>query len=115
MPWEGLNQRAFPRVTTQCDLIIHDRIGGTIKAKTQNLGLGGLCVLLDRSLEKLSQVHLRLALTKANPPVECDGRIVWMVRTKEPVASRPTFDIGIEFLNLKLGDKDQISSFIGHA
>lgn len=114
MTWKGLDQRAFPRLSAKCDLIIHDRIGGTIKAKTQNLGLGGLCVILDRAVEKLSQVRLRLMLAETIPPVQCDGRVVWMVRTKEPALNKAAFDIGIEFLNLNPTDREQISNFINH-
>ena len=112
MGWAGLDQREFPRVSAQCDISIHDRIGGAIKAKTQNLGVGGVCVILSRELEKLSVVHLKVTLENSTQTVECDGRVVWMVRSKELSSRKIFFDIGIEFLNLKPEDQDAIGTFI---
>ena len=112
MSWAGLDQRAFPRVSTQCDIAIGDQLQGLIKAKTQNLGAGGACVILNRQVEKLSRVHLRLTLNDSATPIECDGRVIWMVRTKELVSGRISFDVGVEFLNLKDEDRELIQSFI---
>ena len=112
MSWGGLDQRVFPRVSARCDISIHDRIGGPIKTKTQNLGLGGVCVILNRELEKLSRVHVHLILEEPNRAVDCNGRVVWMVRSKEPVSGKVTFDVGIEFLDLEPQDREFISAFI---
>ena len=111
MGWGGLDQRTFPRVSARCDILIHDRIGGTIKAKTQNLGAGGACVILKRELEKLSQVRLRLTLDDPSKPIECNSRVVWMVRSKEPSSGKVSFDIGVEFLGLDVKDQERIASF----
>ncbi|MBI4395322.1 MAG: PilZ domain-containing protein [Candidatus Omnitrophica bacterium] len=110
MAWSGLDQRVFPRVSARCDITIHDRIGGKIKTKTQNLGAGGACVILNRELEKLSQVRLRLMLEDPDQPIECDGRVVWMVRSKEP-SGKVSFDVGIEFLRLSPSDQERIITF----
>jgi len=112
MSWAGLDQRAFPRVSTQCDIWIGDRLQGLIKTKTQNLGAGGVCVLLDRELEKLSRVRLRLTLKESNATIECDGRVVWRVRSKEPASGKVSFDTGVEFLDLKDEDQKLIKFFI---
>lgn len=112
MTWGGLDQRVFPRVKARCDIWIHDRIGEAIRSQTQNLGAGGACVILNQELEKLSRVHLRVSLEEFQSQVECDGRIVWMVRSKEPASGKVTFDTGIEFLNLKSVDQERITSFI---
>ena len=112
MSWAGLDQRVFPRFKVRCDITIDYPIGGTIRAQTQNLGAGGVCVILQRELEKLSTVHLELSLQEILPPIQCDGRVVWMVRSKEFVSRKTSFDTGIEFVNLKLEDQERISSFI---
>ena len=112
MAWAGLNQRQFPRVNTRCDILIHHRLGGAIQACTQNLGIGGACVILKQELEKLSTVRLRLTLKSEAAPIACEGRIVWIVRSKEPSSGKVTFDTGIEFLNLKLDEQERITSFI---
>ena len=111
MSWTGLDQRAFPRISAQCDIAIGDHLQGLIKTKTQNLGAGGVCVILNCQVEKLSRVHLRLTL-KDSAPIDSDGRVVWVVRSKELVSGRVSFDVGIEFLNLKGEDRELIKSFI---
>ena len=112
MGWAGLDQRAFPRISSRCDVMIRDHIGGTLKTKTQNLGGGGVCVILNQEIEKLSKVRLRLSLEQSLDPVECEGRVVWMVRSKEPSTGKTSFDTGIEFVNLKPGDQERIMAFI---
>lgn len=111
MSWAGLDQRVFPRIQARCDIDIHS-FGGPIKAQTQNVGIGGVCVILNRELEKLSKVRLKLALQRSEPPIECDGRIVWMVKSKEPVSGKTSFDTGIEFVNLSLQEQERLSNFI---
>ena len=112
MSWGGLDQRVFPRVSARCDISIHDRIEGAIKTKTQNLGLGGVCVILNRELEKLTRVHLHFMLDEPNQTVDCDGRVVWMVRSKEPASGKVTYDVGIEFMDLKPQGRELISAFL---
>lgn len=114
MSWAGLNQRQFPRVNLRCDVLIHNRFGGTVEAQTENLGQGGVCVILKQAIEKFSPVKLRLILKKETPPIECDGRIVWMVRSKEPATGKVTYDTGIEFVGLAHPEQERISSFLQH-
>ena len=112
MTWSGLDHRQFPRINTQCDLWLHKGFGGLIHAQTENLGRGGACVILRHALEKLTSVQIRLALKEETSPIECGGRIVWTVRSKEPASGKVTYDTGIEFLNIKLEDEERITNFI---
>lgn len=112
MNWAGLDQRAFPRVSTRCDITISDRIGGTLQTKTQNVGVGGVCVILNRELEKLSQVKLRLMLNDASS-IECKARVCWMIKSREFASGKATYDIGLEFLDLPQEDRLKIRSFLG--
>ena len=112
MSWGGLDQRQFPRVQARCDIIIHKGFGGSIQAQTENVGKGGVCVILKQELEKLSRLHLRLALESEVSPIECEGRVVWMVRSKEPASGKVSYDTGIEFVNLKPSDEQHVINFI---
>jgi c-di-GMP-binding flagellar brake protein YcgR len=112
MAWAGLDHRVFPRVSTQCDLAISSRTGKAIKAKTENLGAGGACVILDQELEKLSRTHIRIVLEPGLPPIECEARVVWTVRSKEPASGKVSFDTGIEFLNLSSREQERIKTFV---
>ena len=112
MAWAGLDQRVFPRVSTQCDLSIHTGLGGVLKTKTENLGAGGVCVILKQELPKLSQVHVRIGLEPTGSPVECEARVVWIVRSKELISGKISFDTGLEFIQLPVKDQERITHFI---
>lgn len=111
MGWVGLDQRVFPRFSARCDITISGG-GETLKTKTQNIGVGGVCTILKKELEKLSQVKLRLILDESLPPIECNARIVWMIPGKELLSSKKYYDTGLEFLNLKFQDQERIQSFV---
>ena len=110
MSWAGLHQRVFPRFSARCDITISSR-SGTIKAKTQNIGVGGVCVILERELEKLSEARLHLVLNESSP-IECKARVVWMIRSKQPSTGKTSYDTGFEFIELDPKDKDRIQFFI---
>lgn len=111
MSWAGLDQRVFPRFSVRCDITISGG-GETIKSKTQNIGIGGVCVILSKELEKLSQVKLRLILDELQPPIECHARVVWMIPSKELSSPKVHYDTGFEFTDLIPQDQDRIQSFI---
>ncbi len=111
MGWAGLDQRVFPRFSTRCDITISGN-GETIKTKTQNIGVGGVCIILKKALEKLTQVKLRLVLDESLPMIECNARVVWMIPGKELSSSKMHYDTGLEFLNLDPQDQERIQSFV---
>ena len=111
MGWAGLDQRVFPRFSAQCDLTISGG-GETLKNKTQNIGVGGVCVILQKEIQKLSQVKLRLVLDESMPPIECDARVVWMIPSKEISSPKKHYDTGVEFINLDPKDRERIDLFV---
>ena len=111
MSWAGLDQRVFPRFSARCDIAISGG-GQTIKTQTQNIGIGGLRVILNQELEKLSQVRLRFVLDESQSVIECNVRVVWMIPSKELSSSKVRYDTGFEFVNLDPLDRDRIQSFI---
>ncbi len=115
MGWTGLDQRQFPRLSAECEILIKDHGHGAIKARTENIGRGGVCVILKEELSKLSQVWFHLALSKQEPPIDCEGRVVWIVRSKNPASGKVTFDTGIEFLNLKPEQKSSLEHFLAQS
>lgn len=112
MATSGLNQRQFPRIELECDIAIKDQRKGLLHTRTQNLGLGGLCVILDQEIEKLSKIWMRLSLAQPEAYLECEGRVVWMVKTTDVTTGKTTYDTGIQFLNLNEDQKGLIRSLI---
>ncbi|MBI4387570.1 MAG: PilZ domain-containing protein [Candidatus Omnitrophica bacterium] len=101
--WDGFEGRKFPRVHTGC-LISIKRLDAVeekqITARTENIGIGGICVVLDEPLPKFSKIHVELDLSDGGEPLACRARVVWMVESRNLVTSKIAHDTGIEFIGL---------------
>lgn len=110
--WDGFNKRKFPRVNINCEVTIKpDSESAPLKAVTENLGLGGICVLLDHSVERFSKCRVKLDLDEKFPKIECEGKAIWSVPTQD-VKSKKRFDIGIEFMGLEPEQQERIRVFL---
>ena len=111
--WEGMNQRRFPRVQSRCILKVRQQ-GATsaISAVTENIGIGGVCVLLDQGIDIFSPVELDLTMEDGKPPIRSQGTVVWVVRQRE-LKKKQAFDTGIEFTNLSPEDKARLEAMLG--
>lgn len=113
MMWDGFNKRKFPRINLRCELILKNQSAGqTLRAQTENLGAGGLCVILEKSLERFSTVSIRLELDPALPWIECLGKVMWAVSSREISTKKESFDTGVEFTGLQPAQQDLIRSFV---
>ena len=113
MMWDGFNKRKFPRINLRCELTLGNQSQGpVIKTQTENLGAGGVSLILERPLERFSTVFVRLELDTALPWIECLGKVVWAVPSREVATKKQNFDIGIEFLTLQPAQQDLIRSFV---
>lgn len=111
--WNGINKRKFPR----CDLALELNIsfGKKIKyiaTRTENLGIGGVCLLLDMPLEPFNEISLKMPLDDEQVPIECNGRVMWIVQRHKKHPKNSTYDVGIEFVNISREDKDRIVRFL---
>jgi hypothetical protein len=110
--WDGFNKRKFPRVNLECEITIQSTDQAPpLRAITQNVGAGGVAVLLDKSLERFSSCRVRLQLSPKKT-VEGEGKVVWIVPTKEPKSSRKRYDTGIEFMGFSEDDQALIIQFL---
>ena len=99
--WGGFESRKFPRVKTDCSIFIKQVNGGrVISAATENIGTGGICVILNEPLQKFSKIKMELNLTDGEMPISCDGRVAWIVPSRDFLTEKLTHDTGIEFVNL---------------
>ena len=111
--WDGFNKRKFPRLDLRCELILRNQTGAqVIQAHTENLGAGGVCVILDRPLERFSTVSIRLELDRSLPWVECRGKVVWAILSREVGSKKESYDTGIEFVGLEPAEEDLIRSYV---
>ncbi len=112
--WDGFNKRKFPRLALRCEITIlsEEQQVKPVAALTENLGIGGVCVILDKALERFSICSLRLDLGENQPAIECKGKVVWVVPTHSSQGSAKQFDIGIEFSGLDPETQARVQKFV---
>ena len=96
--WDGFDKRRFPRINLACEIAIESpHAGGTIPAITENIGCGGVCVLLEKPLERFERCSLKLKLSENMPRIETAAKVVWIVPTRDLKSKKLLYDTGIEF------------------
>ncbi len=109
-----MDQRKFPRVSYKCLIrVVIDGQEKEIDTFTENIGGGGICVVLDEDLGLFSEVSLEMFLGDYTKPITCRGTIVWIVK-RRPVSEGEIarYDTGIEFMNIKDEDKEHIAQLV---
>ncbi|MFQ5953124.1 MAG: PilZ domain-containing protein [Candidatus Omnitrophota bacterium] len=114
MIWDGIDQRRFPRVNYKCLIRISE--GGreeVIDTFTENIGAGGICVVLEKGFDLFEKVGLEVSLGGSDEPIHCDGSIVWVVK-RHPAkkTEKLKFDTGIEFINIQENDRERVSRLV---
>lgn len=111
--WDGFDKRKFPRANLHCELTLRGESEGPIfRTQTQNVGAGGVCVFLEQRLERFTPVSIRLELDPSLPWIETEGKVVWVVSSREASAKKESFDTGIEFTGLEPGHQEIIRSYV---
>ena len=112
--WDGFNKRKFPRLNLRCELILRNQTAGNqiLRTQTENVGAGGVCVLLDKPLERFSILSIRLELDSNLPWIECLGKIIWSVPSRETTTKKENYDAGIEFQNLQPAQQDLLRHYV---
>lgn len=114
MIWDGFNKRKFPRATLRCELTLKDKPQAeeVLKTQTENVGAGGVCVILERRLDRFAPVWMRLELDPSLPWIEGKGKVVWAVATQSSPTEKKHFDTGIEFVGLDTGQQELIRRYV---
>ncbi|MBU1871486.1 MAG: PilZ domain-containing protein [Candidatus Omnitrophica bacterium] len=102
-----MDKRHFPRANYPCKVVVlRTDLKETFSTHTENIGTGGICVMLPKELPKLCAVEILLYLKDGGSPLECNGRIVWMIK------SDGTFDAGIEFIDINDVDRWRVEALV---
>lgn len=112
--WNGINRRKFPRANYKCVITIKKRLTSkAINTQTENIGAGGICVMIKEDLGLFQGVDLEIFLNGDATPVRCGGTIVWVVKKSEPKHKGSyIYDTGIEFIDIRPEDRDKISDLV---
>ncbi len=114
-PWSGMDRRKFPRVNYPCMIVLRDTHNQmeTVLTHTDNLAVGGVCVIFKKHLKMFSPLEVELDLLDCEEHIKCQGKVVWSIRRKGDEKIKPMFyDTGIEFVNLSEKDSKRLEAII---
>ena len=113
--WDGINRRQFPRVHYRCLISIgkKDPIK-IISTYTENVGSGGICVIVGEDLGLFQGVSLELDLQNGvSTNIKCNGTVVWVVKKRNLENKKiALYDTGIEFVDLAEDHKRRITKIV---
>jgi c-di-GMP-binding flagellar brake protein YcgR len=113
--WNGLERRQFPRVNYPCLITIRHEHNGmdAFLTHTENIGTGGVCLVLKKDIKLFSEVNLEIDLLDMEKNIQCKGKVIWSVKTqsKKP-AKLPVFDTGVEFADISPKDQKRIADVV---
>jgi Tfp pilus assembly protein PilZ len=114
MVWDGIDKRKFPRANYKCLVTVRKKGGvQTFTTQTENIGVGGICVILPEPLTIFSPVDLVITLLHGVPPLKCGGSIVWIVKSANPKKAKMNhYDTGVEFVNISKEDREKIKKVV---
>ncbi|MFA5145852.1 MAG: PilZ domain-containing protein [Candidatus Omnitrophota bacterium] len=112
--WNGINRRRFPRASYKCLITIKKRLNAkTISTNTENIGAGGICVIIKEDLGLFQGVDLELHIDDDLEPIRCGGTVVWVVKKADPRQKGVHFyDTGLEFIDVRPEDRERISEVV---
>lgn len=111
--WDGFNKRKFPRLHLTCEVAIQP-VGKQklFTASTEDVGLGGVSVLLPEALERFDRCKISIELKDGETPVQCTGRSVWVIPSQDRKSARKNFDTGLEFLDMDELSRKRLQAFL---
>jgi len=111
MSWDGQERRRFPRAAYACRVVI-DSSGKKIEAMTENIGKGGIKIIIPEELAHSSVVGLELEIEKGNP-IKCEGTIMWVREVRGRVLNGSSiFNTGIMFTTISQDDRNKVKVLI---
>lgn len=113
--WDGLNRRQFPRAKYPCmvTLWLEGEEKEFFLTHTENISIGGICLILKQRLERMAETCLEIDLLDMKDHVKCRGKVMWVVECKGKGPGSPSsYDTGIEFLDIDEIDRKRIHAII---
>ncbi|MBP7055968.1 MAG: PilZ domain-containing protein [Candidatus Omnitrophica bacterium] len=112
--WNGINRRKFPRANYKCLIVIKKKATPkTISTQTENIGAGGICVIIKDDLGLFQGVDIELFLDDGKGPIKCGGTIVWVVKKADAKHKGVhLYDTGVEFVDIRPEDRERASEVV---
>jgi len=108
-----IEKRQFPRITLICKIsvVFGERLLVFI-SHTENMGVGGIRVILGEKLHISTEVEVELFLPERENPLKCKGQIIW-VKELNPTRIKPClFDTGIKFVGMSSSEQELLKKIV---
>lgn len=108
-----IERRQFPRITLMCKIsvVFGERLLVFI-SHTENMGVGGIRVILQEKLHIPAEVEVELFLPDREESLKCKGQIIW-VKELNPTRIKPClFDTGIKFIGMSGPDQELLKKIV---
>jgi len=115
--WDGPDRREFPRVNYPCLVVVRQPQNkeNAFLTHTENIGIGGVGILVKDPLPLHSAVDLEIDLMDLGEHLQCRGKVVWAIQRKDNEDKRALFyDIGIEFVELDTDAAKRLKMIVDH-
>ena len=109
----AVERRQFPRASIMCKIstIFGERLL-VFHSHTENVGVGGVRVILEEKLHIATEVRVELFLHHRDNPLTCKGQVAW-VREMLPVGTVPRlFDTGIKFTDVPEAEQEELKKLV---
>jgi len=112
--WNGIDKRKFPRAHYKCVIYIAKQNDlKAISTRTENIGEGGVCVVVNEDFGLFKGVNLEVDLENGIPGnIKCSGTVVWVVRKHDIRGSAIQYDTGIEFVDMDDESRGRIATIV---
>jgi len=111
MDWKGKEKRRFVRAKFPCKIMVNIPEEYTIVSHTEDIGAGGIRVIIPDKLDIGAMVGLEIFLS--NGEIKCKGKIVWVVKKGSSLlGDGVTFDTGVEFGEISEEDRRVVNNFV---
>ena len=109
-----MDRRRFPRIEHPCKIKIEKKDSKeAISTHTENIGCGGICVMLEKDLGLFAPVEVEVDLENGLGWIKGSGTVAWVVKKEDAAIKKDgIFDTGIEFNNLKEEDHQRIEKIV---
>jgi len=111
MAWNGSERRNFVRIVILCKVrvIANSR---TFFSHTENIGEGGVKIVLREELEPRTMVELQIMISPEKT-IKCMGEIRWVAKKMESIEKQYSlFDLGVHFTEIDDSDRLYIRKLV---
>jgi len=108
-----IEKRKFPRADIICKIsTVYGERPLVLESHTENIGEGGIRVILAQKLNVTTTVDLDLFLSKNEARINCKGEVVWANEMRPQGVTPHLYDTGIKFTEIIEHDKNSIRQLV---